>query len=192
MKKQQKQAYSVTNRIHPKVSTMRRFADRADYDAAVRIEYHSRFPYRHLPSNPPLGSCYSFHNYWTDTELLFLHLLGGGPTIGFDIPYYYIGNMTLSDFNIYYDSQVDASSQVERPGNSPRGEKDKPGVYRAVYKITGLAGDYAGFITNPPYPAFIGSRTRSRLQWLLPAVLGLAAGLAAIPLIRALRVRPKD
>ena len=198
MKKQQKLEYPATHLIGSIVSTMRRFASPVHYAAAVRAEYISRPPHQQLPADYPLGDSFSFHNHWVDTELLFLHLPGGGgPTSnsnrGIDIPYYYVGDMTLDEFRKYYEANVNGSNRVEPPDSSPRGPQDKPITHRAVFKRNKQTGlSYEGFITNPPYPAKKRDEQPSKSKWLLPAVLGLAAGLAAIPLIRALRVRPKD
>ena len=196
MKKQP--VYRVSHPIGSLVSTMRRFASRVHYEAAVRAEYISRPPHRQLPADFPLGESYSFHNQWVDTELLFLHQPGGSgrpsgnTSRGIDIPYYYTGEMTLDDFKIYYTSHVGSTGQIESPGNSPKGEKDKSGAYRAVYKVRGFVDDYAGFITNPPYPARKRTKRINQMKWLLPALLGLATGLAAVPLLRALRAQSEE
>ena len=97
--------------------------------------------------------------------------------------------MTLEQFVIIYNRRVLGPNRTEPPGHSPRGVRDKPNTHRAVYKVEGLINEYAGMITNPPYPAIIGSDRKRRLKWVLPAMLGLATGLAALPLVRALRAR---
>ena len=74
------------------------------------------------------------------------------------------------------------------------GNYDKFETCRAVYQLTKkAAGDYEGIITNPPYPAKKGTNKQiGQAKWLLPALLGLATGLAAIPLLRALRAQPDE
>ncbi len=69
---------------------------------------------------------------------------------------------------------------------------DKPNAYRAVYKSTRFINEYAGLITNPPYPAKKRAEQIDQTKWLLPALLGLAAGLAAVPLVRALRAQSDE
>lgn len=197
MKKQSQYSDTIVHVPGDLVSIMRRFANRTHYEAAVKAEYLNRPPYQPLPDDPRLGNSYSFHNESDDTELLFIHQLKGhkptgSTSSGLDIVYEFVGDMTFNDFRRYYNRHVGLFNRTEPPGHSLRGEKDKTETYRAVYKNDSLTDDYAGFITNPPYPALSLGHTRSHLKWLLPALLGLAVGLVTVPLLQTLREQPKD
>lgn len=178
---------------HDLVSTMIRFANEADYVEAVRVEYHRRKGKD--PKNPPKHDAYSFKNQ-DDTELVMLYqpdirFPTGSTPVGLPIHFEYVGEMTLSDFSDYYDRQIAAHPDLGRkevPGSSYRGDQDKAKTYRAVFERSAKKTvSYEGIITNPPYPAIFGSVNSGFLKWMLPAVLGLATGLAAVPLLRVLR-----
>ncbi len=174
---------------------MIRFANEADYVEAVRMEYHRRK--KKDPKNPPRHDTYSFKNQG-DTELVMHYQpdtrfpTGTTPT-GLTIHFEYVGEMELSDFADYYDRRITTDSDLGRkevPGSSYRGEQDKVKTYRAVFERSSRKTvSYEGIITNPPYPAIWGQVDGGVLKWLL---LGLAAGLAAVPLLHALRAHPEE
>ena len=188
----------VTGEAPVPASIMRRFADRKAFEKAVKDEYISRPPYQPLPPNLPQGNSHSFHNLYVETELLFYyHPLNGGHQTGttntpLDISYENVGKMSLSEFERFYERNVPPQYRTEPPDSTLHGGKDKSDTYRAVYKVRGFVDDYAGFITNPPYPARKRTKRINQTKWLLPALLGLATGLAAVPLLRALRAQSEE
>lgn len=188
------------------VSTAFRFSDRNDFKAAVRKECDARnlkwpiflinwrwsysFPSPAGDSNPT-------------QETLIVRLRGNttptqphsGPS-AVTIPYCYSDAPTRASFDQIVDNQCSPGSgrvKIEDSYHSPGGSLDGDGTYRAVVQVeAGLAVSYKGWMTNPPYPAKRNNKQRGELKWLLPAVLGLATGLAVIPVIRVLRHRFKD
>ena len=199
------QARSVPRPVHNNgdlVSTVTRFSDRNAFKIAVGDEYRIRGF-----STPLLiiHKSYSFPEPVLNPtqEVLIMWLPGNatptqqnpGPSV-LTINYYYLNASTQNSFEQMVDSMCGPGSgrtKMEDSYQSPRGRQDGNNTYRAVVKVdNGLAFSYEGWMTNPPYPAKKRAEQPSKSKWLLPAVLGLAAGLAAIPLIRARRVRPKD
>lgn len=177
---------------------MIRFANKADYVEAVRVEYKLRKGKD--PNGPPKHDSYSFKNNG-DTELVMLYQpdgrfpTGNTPT-GLTINFEYVDKMGLPAFSDYYDQLLVGNpdlGRIETPGISFRGEKDKSSTIRGVLSLSSKATtSYRGIITNPPYPAIFGVVNTGALKWLLPAVLGLATGLAAVALLRALRTPPEE
>lgn len=193
MKKQLNQNGLTGHHPHDLVSTMIRFANEADYVEAVRAEYYWRKGKN--PNGPPKHHAYSFKNK-DDTELVMLYqpdtrFATGSTTAGLTINFEYVDKMGLIDFSDFYDQLVAGNPNLSReevPGTSFRGDQDKLTTIRAVLKLSSKATTtYRGIITNPPYPAIWGGLNAGLSTWLLPALLGLATGLAVVPLIRTLR-----
>lgn len=188
------------------VSTAFRFSDRDDFKAAVRKECDARnlkWPNFFLnrrwsysfPS--PAGGL----NPTQETLIVWLRWSTTptqphpGPS-AVTITYYYSDAPTQALFDQMVDDQCRPGrgrTKIEDSHHSPDGSLDGDDTYRAVIQVdTGLAVSYEGWMTNPPYPAKRNNEQRSELKWMLPALLGLATGLAATPVIRALRHQSKD
>ena len=169
------------------VSTEKRFRSFAEYRTAVERYGGTCVPGEHS------------YSIWLpgDKELLLMHQPSINLPTGRDIEFKFLPETNLTRFQNLYNDMVkyQGYENIEFPDNrSLRGNRDRSNTYRAILRPRqGIVGDYQGYIINPPYPAKKRINKQSgQTKWLLPALLGLATGLAAVPLLRALRAQSDE
>ena len=197
MNTSQKQSFFIPYAHGHIASKAVRFQDANDYKTAVSNAYTNRGL---TPPEVINQSSYSFQDS-EDEEFLVVWqpdtnyptgALGSG---GLMISYVEVKAKNAKQFNKVYAARTkpgQGNIPKEDPESSMPGRRDKDNTYRAVYQTPDKVATYEGIITNPPYPAKKKRDSLGKAKWLVPAVMGLVTGLAAMPLLRALRAQPGD